>query len=354
MILNKIKNIFYKTLYYFRIQYGLLLFNKRVILIGTPWHGNIGDQALVYAEKYLLKIGFNGYKIVEIPSNIYNSKFFYNVKHNIKKNDIIFLQGGGNLGTLYLNEEQFHRNIMQSFPENRVVIMPMSIFFHDNDFGHIELEKSMEIYNHHRNLTIISRDENSFSFSRKYFYNAKNVLAPDSVTSLDGIIDDEAFSRNGVCFFLRKDVEKIVSDDIINSIISYLSKDNIEYNLSDTADDNSYRSDTARKKIIFSRLYMAKKSRLVITDRYHGVIFAVITHTPVIVFKSFDTKISSGVKWFKDLDWVHYLNPKDTNRIIYLIDKYCKGEEYNIKIYSSCKDIIVNKIKSLAMEKSDR
>lgn len=92
---------------------------------------------------------------------------------------------------------------------------------------------------------------------------------------------------------------------------------------------------------------MARKAKLVITDRYHGLIFSVITHTPVIVFKSFDTKISSGVKWFKDLEWVHYVDSNDLNNIFKIVDKYCLHEEYKIKTTSKCKDIVIKKVKDV-------
>ena len=40
--------------------------------------------------------------------------------------------------------------------------------------------------------------------------------------------------------------------------------------------------------------------KLIITDRYHGTIFSLIAGTPVIVLKTSDHKLSSGVKWFPE------------------------------------------------------
>lgn len=325
-------------------------YKKRIFLIGTPWHGNIGDQALVIAEKYILSTIYNGYKLIEIPSSIYNWKITKFLGLNIKNNDIIFLQGGGNLGTLYINEENFHRDIIQRYNDNKIIIMPMSIYFHDNNFGKKELEKSKQIYNRHRNLTIISRDKISYNFAKKHFYKINNILSPDSVLALEDICNSNRYKRNGICFFLRKDIEKIVSDESIEKINKYLNGHQIKYLLSDTADDKSYKNDVKRKEVIFSRLNMAKKSRLVITDRYHGVIFSVITHTPVIVFKSFDTKISSGVKWFKDLEWVHYIDSNNMEEIYKLIDFYCSGDEYKVSKFSKCKEIIFDTIRKIREE----
>lgn len=346
-MLYRIKNIFYSLFFYCRIKSLIKKYDKKIFLIGTPWHGNIGDQALVIAEKYIINRVASNYKLIEIPSVVYNSIWmnFFDLK--ISKKDIIFLQGGGNLGTLYINEEIFHRSIVQKYPNNKIVIMPMSIFFHNNEFGKNELKKSAMIYNKHKNFTIISRDEVSYNFAKKYFSKVNNILAPDSVTSLEDIVSLYDIKRNGICFFLRKDIEKVVKDDSINKIKDFLDKNKINYILSDTANNNSYRIDKTRKKIISSRWKYAQSSRLVITDRYHGVIFAVITHTPVIVFKSFDTKISSGVKWFENLEWVHYVDSNNLDNIFKIIDKYCLHEDYKIKTTSECKDIVIKKVKDV-------
>lgn len=350
----KIKNILCKAIhicYIVKVILGIALnrciHSKKVYLIGTPWHGNIGDQTLVIAEKYILNKVFSEHKIIEIPSRIYNSKWKKYFGLNITAKDYIFLQGGGNLGTLYINEEHFHRDIIKKHPNNKIVIMPMSIFFHDNDLGKKELEISREIYNAHKNLTIISRDEISYNFAKKNFDKVNNILAPDSVTALEDIVPKNTFKRNGICFFMRNDIEKVVSSETIRAIKNYADKNQIKYVLSDTADNNSYRTDSDRKKVIFSRWKLAQKARLVITDRYHGVIFAVITHTPIVVFKSYDSKISSGVKWFSDLPWVHYVDSQDMQTIKDLINFYCLGDEYKIEKNSKCRDILLEKMKYL-------
>ena len=66
----------------------------------------------------------------------------------------------------------------------------------------------------------------------------------------------------------------------------------IKYISTDTVINHGLKTNSSRWKAVMRRLMMARKSRLVITDRYHGTIFAIITNTPVIVFKSYDTKIS--------------------------------------------------------------
>lgn len=341
----KIKNIIYKFIFCCKIKSYIIKYNKKIFLIGTPWYGNLGDHAITLGEKFIIKENFPDHKIIDIPYNIYFSKLSKIFRFKIAPSDMIYLQGGGNLGSLYSQEENLRRDVIKKYKRNKIIVMPVSIFFHNNNFGKSELEKSSKIYNSHNKLTIISRDEVSFNFARKYFYKVNNILAPDAVTSLDGVLSDIDVNRKGVQIFLRKDIEKILSDDIINKIKFHLNKYDIQYNISDTTVPYEVR-EKQRKKEVFSRLIMARKARLVITDRYHGLIFSVITHTPVIVFKSFDTKISSGVKWFKELEWVHYMDSNDLDNIFKIINKYCLYEEYKIKTTSKCKDIVINTIKN--------
>ena len=79
-----------------------------------------------------------------------------------------------------------------------------------------------------------------------------------------------------------------------------------------------------RKEELENILALIATSKLVITDRYHGLIFSVITGTPCLVFKSLDHKISEGVKWFAHLDWVHYVD--ENSDISPFIDKYLNQE----------------------------
>ena len=51
--------------------------------------------------------------------------------------------------------------------------------------------------------------------------------------------------------------------------------------------------------VIYSKINSFRKYEVVITDRYHGTIFALIANVPVIVLSSKDHKVSTGLDWFK-------------------------------------------------------
>ena len=52
------------------------------------------------------------------------------------------------------------------------------------------------------------------------------------------------------------------------------------------------------KHYIEDELQMFARYKLVITDRYHGTIFSLVANTPVIVIKTNDHKVTTGVEWF--------------------------------------------------------
>ena len=39
--------------------------------------------------------------------------------------------------------------------------------------------------------------------------------------------------------------------------------------------------------------------KVVVTDRYHGTIFAIAAGTPVVIIKTTDHKVTTGADWFK-------------------------------------------------------
>ena len=74
------------------------------------------------------------------------------------------------------------------------------------------------------------------------------------------------------------------------------------------------------KEIVKNREYYIQKEcdyyshfKVIITDRYHGTIFSLISGTPVVVLKTSDHKLSSGVKWFPEefKDYVTFANSLD-------------------------------------------
>ena len=315
---------------------------KRIFLIGTPHQSNLGDHAIVLGELRVLEKFFPEHKIIEIPTDyltgelgeLFNGLGF---DKYIRREDIIFLHGGGNFGNLWIKAEYVRRALIQRFPQNKIVIFPQSIHFTDDDAGRAELATSQKIYGAHPDLHLMTRDENSFNFATKNFPSAKNYLLPDTVTVLHGIADDCTDERQGVLFVLRGDKEKIRDDATISRLQKYLADKNIPFTTIDTHIGGRVTA-ADREQKVREVLMKFRRSKLVVTDRFHGVIFSFVTRTPVMAFKSLDTKISSGIRWFRNIPSIFYAEGQDWSRMENFIDKYYSAAaEENFADALNCK-----------------
>lgn len=278
---------------------------KKIVLIGVPEYGNIGDIAITYAETKFIKDNFGQYELVEILEDDVKTRI-EEIKNIISDEDIIFLQGGGNLGDEYVSFEETRRIIVSTFPNNKIVIMPQTIHFSTTKIGENELEKSKQIYNNHKYLTIIAREEKSYEIMKNEFYKANIILAPDIVMYLDKT--DIGGERNGATLFLRNDAEKVLTEEETKEIKNTVSKYYKKILNKDThIGDEIKITKEIREKMLELKLQEARSAELVITDRLHGMIFAAITSTPCIAFGNYNHKIKSSFKWLKDFKYIKYV-----------------------------------------------
>ena len=82
--------------FYFKIQNINLYERKKVFICDVAMYGNLGDQAIIYAEKKFLHDYYKDIKIIEVSSYIFDKKRLYRKFVKLVKNDdILFIHGGG-------------------------------------------------------------------------------------------------------------------------------------------------------------------------------------------------------------------------------------------------------------------
>ena len=314
---------------------------KKIIYFSTPNHGNLGDHAIAIGVENIIKTLFQDLLCLEFSIFEYNRNKDL-LEKLVNQEDIIIITGGGNFGNLWLTEENQRRDIVRRFSNNKIIVMPQSISFTNDEEGAKELKISQSIYSQHKNFNIITRDNKSYQYGIEYFPNNKVFLAPDSVLYLEDWYKREN-QRDGVILTLRSDKEKSLSNEKIDKIISFLENKNIVYKRDDTV--KNYGIDRKiREYEVKEMLRKISSAKVNITDRFHGVIFSVITNTPVIAFKSLDHKIEEGIKWFKYLDWVHYVTTVE--EVESLVEKYVNSQE----IIKREKFILKEKLESVMRE----
>ncbi len=256
----------------------------RLFLLNTPDYINLGDKAIAVAEEIYLKKNFGDF--FELGTYDCHPLALKKLQSYVKPNDIIFLQGGGNIGSLWRVFEEIFRNILLLFPNNPVIVFPQSVFYGDTSEDRQYFELSREIYNAHKNLTITVRDKRSYEFVVSS-YNCKCMLLPDMVLTL---FFENSHCRSGIGVVIRNDKEQILPDNYITVIESAITRVGEQVEYISHLDANQ---STDRNEQVSNILNTYSRCKLIITDRLHGMIFAAITNTPCIAFDNSYKKISN-------------------------------------------------------------
>lgn len=285
-IKNKIKYMLSKNNLYENMPEN----KRRVYIFLAADYANLGDVAITYAQNNFLNKYATDSLIIEVPiSETYTR--VKSIKKIIKEDDLVTVVGGGNMGNLYEDIEEQRRFIIKSFPKNKIVSFPQSIYFTDDRVGDKSKKKTIKVYNSHKNLKIFAREEKSFNNMKKTF-NQKIELVPDIVLTLDKSTPKE--ERKNILICLRNDKEKILKDDMREMLYNELSKDSKVIYRDTHIDAVNFNCKEELDKIWND----FRKSKVVVTDRLHGMIFASITGTPCVVINNNNSKIIETYKLY--------------------------------------------------------
>jgi pyruvyl transferase EpsI len=283
-----------------------LLFKKHhafgVVFIATPVHGNCGDHAIVFAQYLLFESIGLGKSIFEIAKPIYDVLRNW-LKKNIRPQDMIIIDGGGNIGTLWLEEEYKMRDIVQRFRNNRVYIFPQTAYFEESQDGEKEFRLSKATYESHQRLTIFARDRSTQRLFSQRMPTVRCYYTPDIALYIQNATI--LVERQGVQLCFRKDKEKVLTDGDTEKLTEALA--NRSYSIMHTSLNLPGRiSKHARQRYLMEKWNEFSSAKLVVTDCLHGMIFAAITSTPCIAFDNISHKVRDGYWWLKHLPYIHF------------------------------------------------
>lgn len=270
-----------------------------IYYFGIPMHPNLGDLAQCVCIREFLKENYPEYEVIEVDSKVFmspGSKLRKRIKNYIKPHDLIFFQSGYCTQDLGGVEDLMHQAVMQDYPDSRLVMLPQTVFF-KTEARKLQASK---IYNAHKHLMFLARDKVSYETAKEMFPDIAVELYPDIVTTLIGNLDTTG-DRSGILMCMRNDSEKFYSDEQIQGLRNKLCVlDAVE--LIDTTIGGHINAESPElNETILAYVKRLSGARLVITDRYHGTILSLAANTPVIVVKTTDHKVSTGVDWFKGI-----------------------------------------------------
>lgn len=311
--------------------------SKKIYYFGVPEHSNLGDLAQCFCIRKYLKEQYPEYRIIEVPSRIYLDNimgvrnYIINIMH---KKDLVFFQSGYCTQDIGGREDLMHQMVISDFPDNQMVMMPQTIYFKSSDR---EKQTSL-IYNNHKHLLFLARDTVSYEKAKLMFPDVEVHKFPDIVTTLIGKYNFQN-DRKGILFCIRNDSEKLYSDaDIAKLKRNLLRFCEPQEQLDTTIREEYYVILEDLQKYIESFIEKFSHFKVIVTDRYHGTIFSLIANTPVVVIKTIDHKVKTGVDWFKGI----------YDSQVYYADSLEEAEQVVARILM---DYVTERNKSYFMEK---
>lgn len=278
---------------------------KRIILLGTPEYGNLGDHAIASVEKSFLDLYCPQHEVIEITHEmlfwIQEDLFSY-----IKEDDILLYTGGGFLGNLY-DMVSLLRKLIISFPKNKIVIFPQTIFYTKDINGEKVFQKDREIFQTHPNVYVFLREYKSYKFmlENKMVDEEKIFCVPDIVLFHHPIVFH--IKRQNIMICLRKDKEQCTEVDM-DIIKNYAEDNNMKICFGTTRIDRDLITLKEREDALQQKFREFATYKLIITDRLHAMIFSAITGTPCIAIDNLTGKVSSVYEWIRDLEYVKFTN----------------------------------------------
>ncbi|GEN95400.1 polysaccharide pyruvyl transferase family protein [Pediococcus ethanolidurans] len=284
----------------------------KFFMFGVPSYTNLGDQAISLAERKYIEAEFPDYQYIEIVEEDDDAAIPV-VKQCITKQDIVAFTGGGNMGNLYLNHERARRKVFSTFTDNLTISFPQSIHFEDNEAGLYEQKLSQEAYQKNPNLVLVARDAQSYHRMQTTFNN-KVIFTPDMVLYMKSV--NWKFNRNGALFVLRHDSEKVVKKSTIDNIKDILGNERPVKRVDTVLDEPQKITPVTREALFDSELELFSHQEIIITDRWHAMVFSVLTGTPCLLFgNSYGKGKHAYIDWLEHINWVSYTDEEDTERI---------------------------------------
>ena len=278
----KLKN-FFETTFYDN--------HSKIIVLGIPEHGNIGDQAIVCGEEDFLEKNFSGVDKIFLSWRCMKENMSY-LKSKIKSTDIIMIQGGGFLGTLW-EEEQVNLNLaLCNFENNPIFIFPQTFWADtEEDYGSV-LEAFGQEMKKCVNINVCLREKESLQRFKVFYPNIRAMLAPDMVLCMNVNFPQAPKDEILLCF--RKDKEKVKEYE--ESVKKLMEEKKYSYKCTSTVYDETMFYPYG-EKYVWDKLEEFSKAKLVITDRLHGMIFSAIVGTPCIAFDNLSGKVRGVYSW---------------------------------------------------------
>ena len=299
-----------------RINNTLLpLINGDYCLTDLPYHSNIGDILIWQGElEFLSNIK---YKCLNYSSaSTYSDKAYNSAK-------CILFHGGGNIGDLYKEHINFLFELIDRYPDKRIIVFPQTIHYTERT----HLMQDFKIIGQHPDIHFCVRDKYGYEqlkglvshlyllpdmafcipvelFSR---FNVNKVLGSLYLKRLDCELSTQNISirtdyiRDWPTFYHKLNDGTFVAKLIDNLCKNkFCKKFNVLKRIWDWYALNIYRNDLLRIGIKFIKTYNP-----IYTTRLHGLILSLLCgKTVTVIDNSYGKNLNFVNTWLFDVDEV--------------------------------------------------
>lgn len=295
----------------------LPIIGKKVVLVDAPYYHNIGDVLIWQGIVDFLKD--NGIKLLSTSSC---DTFTF---PKLSKDVTILLTGGGNFGDLYRWAQNMRLNVIEKYPENRIVMFPQSVWYEDKSL----IEEDVKKMSAHHDLHFCARDNYSYDFFKRYFPKIDVRLVPDMAF----YINDNILSR-----YRRKEKDRILFlrriDNELTSSTPHIQEENIAVRDWPTLENKPKKITSIKRNCDRVERRISKRFRLpfykvidgyaqigvresfvklgceflsqykeIITTRLHAMILGILLHKPIKIIDNSTGKLTAFANtWLKGLD----------------------------------------------------
>lgn len=289
---------------------------KRVFWIGafSPIHANVGDHAQTLAVQQFLDHKYNDHSIVRIYRDDISEKRLLWVADEAKEGDLILLHSSGDFGSMHdspghhpgrLSYPEVRRRLVGINPAAPIVNLPTTMYYEENERGRACLAKDQAVFNDAK-FTVLCREQVSLDTAQKNL-DCKSLFFPDFVFYLKP--KRVNLPRKGVMVILRNDKEAATSNEQKQQVVEMMENLYQDVKVKDVMHESFTVPDFILEPYMDRVMEQFQERELIVTDKMHGMITAVITQTPCIALgggiphkiSAYQSFLEGAVEFVKDV-----------------------------------------------------
>jgi len=300
------------------------LINNDFYLLDVPYYNNIGDHLIWQGEKMLI----SKCKFKCMGSYSFET-FIFPI---IDKNKIIIISGGGNFGDLWLELQAFKKKIIQTYPNNKIIILPQTVFYQSNN----NAIQDSKLFQKHTNIILCVRDYVSYEYLNEYFPKLNKILLPDMAFCLDFTQLKSLKQTKDILVVRRNDIERKEFDtdtfkignfeirdwpcmeigyspNFIVKIFYFLYSKNYKTNLFWAKILNWYANSIYHNHLINLGIKFVSSYKYIYSNRLHVSILSILLNKQCTMLdNSYSKNKNFYLTWLTDLDSVNFIEDKTT------------------------------------------